>query len=143
MANELTIETLKQKYLEALESERCVGVEIAACQAIGISYVTAWRWKKDDPAFAKKVIEAVVAMKAHRIKAAEYELHKKVLEGNMKAVMFTLENLDKENYGRKPLISVDNRTMVLKDPKALQILFSLYEKTMKNLPGTEQPKLDE
>jgi hypothetical protein len=89
----------------------------AAARSVNIHRVTAYRWRREDGAFAELWDDA----KEQLVEVAESQLFKAVEQGNLMAIMFLLKHRAADRYGTKvrvggdpstPPILVDSRPMI-------------------------------
>ena len=78
-------ETIKQQILEALNSGLS---RYKACETVGISMATFYRWLKKDNKFAKEVAEAEEVA----VMIIEDALYTKAIRGDVRAMIFFLTN---------------------------------------------------
>jgi len=76
----------------------------SACQKIGISRMTLFRWKKEDPEFAKAFDEALDEGRDLVNDVAISQLLNAIKNGNLSAITYWL-NHNHKNYGNKLEIS--------------------------------------
>jgi hypothetical protein len=79
----------KESLIEQLRKKPVVEV---ACQKIGISRMTFYRWKKDKPEFAKSADEAILEGRSLVNDLAETQLIGAVKERNLQAITYWLRN---------------------------------------------------
>ncbi len=82
---------MKDKKLIIAELKKTPIVQIA-CQKIGTSRATYYRWKKEDPAFAKAAEEALQAGTLLINDMAESQLLSAIRDKNMTAIIFWLKH---------------------------------------------------
>ena len=78
-------DTLKEAMKEALE--KTLGVVKPACERVGISRDTHYRWLKEDEEYAKAIRYA----KEDRLDLSESKLFKAIINDDMRAVFWHLE----------------------------------------------------
>ncbi len=81
----------------------------AACQKAGITRTTFYRWKKDDPEFAKAIDEAIFEGGLLVNDLAENQLISAVKDRNLSAVQYWLRH-HHPTYANKLQISHDSQT---------------------------------
>lgn len=89
MTNDDTLDPKKAAMVQALT--KALGVVKMACESVGISRNTHYRWLKEDPAYeeaCKNLPEVVLDF-------AEHHLHKLISEGNPAATIFFLKTKGK------------------------------------------------
>lgn len=87
------VEIRQEKQKEVLVEElRKRPIVQSACQKVGIGRASYYRWRKDDPAFAQAVDEALETGIGLVNDAAETQLMAAIREGNMGAVIFWLKH---------------------------------------------------
>ena len=79
----------KEALLEQLRKTPIVQI---ACEKLGISRWTFYRWKKEDPSFAKKVDEAILDGRLLVNDLAESQLIGAVKDRNFAAIMYWLKH---------------------------------------------------
>lgn len=84
----------EDKFLEQLE--RVPNVSLA-CEKVGISRNTVYRWRSEDPAFAARMDTALVAGTESVNDLAESKLISHINNGNLRAIQYWLDN-NKKNY---------------------------------------------
>lgn len=82
-------EQTKETLLEQLKKTPIIQI---ACEKLGISRWTFYRWKKEDPQFAKKVDEAILEGCLLVNDLAESQLISAIKDRNMHAVMAWLKH---------------------------------------------------
>lgn len=129
MANEITQQQVKEKFVQALKSEEIRGIITLAVQYIGWDYATIRRWRLEDPEFDEQVQEAIADGKEQIGDIAEGALVNRILKGDTTAIIFALKNLKKENYGSGLMdLNIDNRKIVLNDGRVLDTVLKTYRK---------------
>lgn len=84
----------EDKFLEQLE--RVPNVSLA-CEKVGVSRNTIYRWRSEDPAFAARMDTALVAGTESVNDLAESKLISHINNGNLRAIQYWLDN-NKKNY---------------------------------------------
>ena len=84
----------EDKFLEQLE--RVPNVSLA-CEKVGISRNTVYRWRSEDPAFAARMDTALVAGTESVNDLAESKLISHINNGNLRAIQYWLDH-NKKNY---------------------------------------------
>lgn len=84
----------EDKFLEQLE--RVPNVSLA-CEKIGLSRNTIYRWRSEDPTFAARMDTALVAGTESVNDLAESKLISHINNGNLRAIQYWLDN-NKKNY---------------------------------------------
>ncbi len=84
----------EDRFLEQLE--RVPNVSLA-CEKVGVSRNTIYRWRSEDPAFAARMNTALVAGTESVNDLAESKLISHINNGNMRAIQYWLDN-NKKNY---------------------------------------------
>lgn len=79
----------KELFLKKLEEMPVIS---AACTKTNIPKANIYRWKKEDPDFKVRLDEALKKGKDSMCDVAEYQLFKKVQEGNLAAIKYFLSN---------------------------------------------------
>jgi len=79
-----------------------------ACQKLGVGRASYYRWRKEDPAFAAAVDEAIEAGVGIMNDMAESQLMKAVRDGNLAAATFWLKHRHK-SYATRVEMSVPER----------------------------------
>lgn len=79
----------RKRFLEILRKTPIIQL---ACERSGISRASLYRWKKEDPAFALEVDEAVTEGSGLITDIAESQLLQAIKERNITAVMFWLKH---------------------------------------------------
>lgn len=82
-----------------LEQIRTVPNISVACEKVGLSRNTIYRWCNEDPEFKKQLDEALNLGTASVNDLAESKLISQINSGNMRAIMYWLDN-NKKNYAR-------------------------------------------
>lgn len=82
-------EKQKEVLIEELKKRPIVQ---SACQKVGIGRASYYRWRKEDPAFASAIDEALESGIGFVNDAAETQLMTAIREGNMTAVIFWLKH---------------------------------------------------
>lgn len=95
------LESKKVDFLEKMRGLTFLGNVTMACQALGISRTQVYQWRNDDPKFAEEWDWATKEGVETRADETEQALRKAALEGNIKAIIFTLKKLKPEVYGNK------------------------------------------
>lgn len=95
----------KTKFIEALSSQKSGGNISYACKAIGYSRQSVASWRRADQDFDRAASEAVMLGKDILADTAEQALVKRVNEGNVTAIIFTLKCLRPERWNDKYAIS--------------------------------------
>ena len=91
----------KDRLLESLKE--CSGIVTFACEKVGLSRQTFYRWCRDDPEFK----ERVDAINELQIDVAEASLLKKIQKGDTTAIMFYLKTKGKDRgYSERREISI-------------------------------------
>lgn len=89
----------KQKEL-LLENLRKAPIVQLACEKVGTSRATFYRWKKEDGSFAEKAEEAILKGQQLINELAESQLISAIKDKNMTAIIFWLKN-NHRNYKTK------------------------------------------
>jgi hypothetical protein len=84
----------ENKFLEQLE--RVPNISLA-CEKVGLARNTIYRWRIEDPEFAMRMDEALIAGKESVNDLAESKLISHINNGNMRAIQYWLDN-NKKNY---------------------------------------------
>lgn len=84
----------KKEFLEKFFD--LVGNVKKTCEAVGISRMTYYRWRREDECFEKESDHIKDAARQSIIDDAEDGLRKGVEAGNMTAIIFTLKTIGKE-----------------------------------------------
>ncbi|MDD4753300.1 MAG: hypothetical protein PHT78_08660 [Desulfitobacteriaceae bacterium] len=79
----------KELFLKKLEEMPVIS---AVCTKTNISKANIYRWKKEDPDFKVRLDEALKKGNDSMCDVAEYQLFKKVQEGNLAAIKYFLSN---------------------------------------------------
>ena len=87
----VTIRQEKQKEV-LVEELRKRPIVQGACQKVGIGRATFYRWRKDDPAFAAAIDDAVETGAGIVNDMAESQLMTAIRDGNLTAVIFWLKH---------------------------------------------------
>ena len=91
----------KDRLLESLKE--CSGIVTFACEKVGLSRQTFYRWCRDDPEFK----ERVDAINELQIDVAEASLLKKIQKGDTTAIIFYLKTKGKDRgYSERREISI-------------------------------------
>lgn len=91
----------KEKMLESLKE--CSGIVTFACEKVGLSRQTFYRWCRDDPEFK----ERVDAINELQIDVAEASILKKIQKGDTTAIIFYLKTKGKNRgYSERREISI-------------------------------------
>jgi len=77
----------QEKFLTELSK---LPVVTAVCETLNISRNSVYRWRKEDPGFAKKMDEALVEGETRLIEVAETNLISLVQDSDWKAIHFVL-----------------------------------------------------
>lgn len=85
---------LKKEFLEKFFD--LVGNVKKTCEAVGISRMTYYRWRREDEYFEKESDYIKDAARQSMIDGAEDGLREGVEAGNMTAIIFTLKTIGKE-----------------------------------------------
>jgi hypothetical protein len=75
-----------------LEQLKKMPIVETACQKVGVSRASYYRWKTEDPAFAKEADAAVTDGTKLINDAAESQLLTAIKDGNLTAIIFWLKN---------------------------------------------------
>ena len=94
-----------------------------ACQKVGLSRNTIYRWCKEDPAFKERLDEALLNGVESINDLAESKLTSLINQGNMRAIMYWLDN-NKKKYIRPRAKDFWNQNQQI---SAIQILPILDE----------------
>lgn len=90
---------LAQKFLEELSK---VGVVSLACERVGLSRQTVYRWKEEDIHFRNSFDEAIRMGVSAMTDLAETKLYSNVNKGNQRAIEYVLNRRKKEFFPTKP-----------------------------------------
>lgn len=82
-------DTKKRAMIEALE--RSLGVVTTACNIVGVSRETHYRWMREDSEYSRAVVE----LENVALDFAESQLHKQIQEGNTATIIFYLKTKGK------------------------------------------------
>ncbi len=126
----------KQKEL-LLENLKKAPIVQLACEKIGISRATFYRWKKDDAAFAEKAEGAILKGQQLINELAESQLISAIKDKNMTAIIFWLKNNHK-NYKTKIELSGEVKTGAKKlTPEQEELIMKALE--LSSFAGKENP----
>jgi hypothetical protein len=100
----------KALFLDMIRATGCTDVDAATIA--GVSRWTAWRWKKNDPEFAKQYDDMRKIGVEHLVKEAE----RRAMHGSDRLLEFLLCNYAPERFKRKETVDLGNA-----DGKPLQI----------------------
>lgn len=84
----------ENKFLEQLE--RVPNVSLA-CEKVGLSRNTIYRWRAEDPGFSVRMDDALVSGTESVNDLAESKLISHINSGNLRAIQYWLDN-NKKNY---------------------------------------------
>lgn len=90
-------ETTKQLFIEQI---RKTPIMQAACEKVGVPRGTVYRWKKEDPEFAKALDDALSEGRSMVSDAAVSQLLTAIKAGDLGAIKFWLRHFD-ENFKTK------------------------------------------
>jgi hypothetical protein len=94
---------MKKKYsLTFLEELKRIPNVSLACEKVGLSRNTVYRWCKEDSAFKKQVDEALIAGVDSVNDLAESKLVSHINNGNLRAIQYWLDNHKKEYVRPRP-----------------------------------------
>lgn len=126
----------KQKEL-LLENLRKAPIVQLACEKVGISRATFYRWKKEDEKFAEKEEEAILKGQQLINELAESQLISAIKDKNMTAIIFWLKNNHK-NYKTRIELSGKVETGSEKlTPEQEKLIMRALE--LSSLSGKEKP----
>lgn len=101
----------EDKFLEQLE--RVPNVSLA-CEKVGVSRNTIYRWRSEDPAFAARMNTALVAGTESVNDLAESKLISHINNGNMRAIQYWLDNNKKTYIKPRPKVDLQPFSPVTK-----------------------------
>lgn len=100
---------IKESFLKALRKSG--GIITPACEAVGISRMTVWNWRKADHEFNAAIEE----MNEMTLDIAESALLKNVQAGDTNAIKFFLSTKGRSRgYGERVDVQADGVTIVVK-----------------------------
>lgn len=102
-----------------------------ACEKLGISRSTFYRWKDEDDNFDKEIIKALIKGKSLINDMAESKLIAGIQGGNMTSIIFWLKNNHKsysENKGKFPP----------EDVEPIELMITTYDPRYHNKDGTDK-----
>jgi len=108
-----------------------------ACEKVGVSRATFYRWKKSDPKFADKAEIALNEGSQMINDMAESQLISAIKEGNLTGIIFWLKNHHKQ-YSPKLEVTTKNTEIPLTDEQkeiirqSLNMAFSLNSEDIKD-----------
>jgi len=113
----------ENKFLEQLE--RVPNVSLA-CEKVGLSRNTIYRWRGEDPAFAARMDTALVAGTESVNDLAESKLISHINSGNLRAIQYWLDNNKKayikprdKNMWKQPFVPVTK--IVIERPDGVEV----------------------
>lgn len=89
----------KKKFLESLSAPHSAGNISYACKKTGLSRQTIYNWQNEDKEFKAEMEKCIQEGKSSIADLAEEALVKKIKEGNITAIIFTLKSLRRDYYG--------------------------------------------
>ncbi len=101
----------EDKFLEQLE--RVPNVSLA-CEKVGLSRNTIYRWRSEDPTFAVRMDTALVAGTESVNDLAESKLISHINNGNLRAIQYWLDNNKKSYIKPRPKVELQPFTPVTK-----------------------------
>ena len=105
----------KEAIVEALK--KSLGVVTPACDTVGITRTTFYRWIKEDAEFAANVAD----VKEVAVDYAETKLHDQIRDGNTTAIIFYLKTQGK----KRGYVERMEQSVSVKDHTALYRLFGI------------------
>lgn len=129
--SQATIKKDKNKEL-FLEQLRKTPVVQAVCEKIGIARWTAYRWKQEDPEFAKAFDEAVNEGRCLVNDVAISQLLNAIKNGNLTAIMFWLKHFD-QNFKTRVEIEGALKTVQELSPQQEELMKKAFMLTGLNL----------
>jgi len=129
------MKTASKKIL--LEQIKKTPVIQVACEKVGVSRATYYRWKKNDPKFAEKADIALNEGSQMINDMAESQLISAIKEGNLTGIIFWLKNHHKQ-YSPKLEVTTKNPEIPLTDEQkeiirqSLNMAFSLNLEDIKD-----------
>jgi hypothetical protein len=93
-----------QQFLSELQNTPVVS---AVCTKLNLSRQTVYRWLKEDPDFKKQYDLFISHGQDNVSDLAESQIIKKIKEGDMRAIIYWLENNRKKYYKPKPVLRPD------------------------------------
>jgi len=112
-----------------------------ACEKVGVSRATFYRWKKSDPKFADKADIALNEGLQMINDMAESQLISAIKEGNLTGIIFWLKNHHKQ-YSPKLEVTTKNTEIPLTDDQKEIIRQSLNMAFSLNLEDTKDGNTD-
>lgn len=112
-----------------------------ACEKVGVSRATFYRWKKSDPKFADKAEIALNEGSQMINDMAESQLISAIKEGNLTGIIFWLKNHHKQ-YSPKLEVTTKNPEIPLTDEQKEIIRQSLNMAFSLNLEDTKDGNTD-
>lgn len=112
-----------------------------ACEKVGVSRATFYRWKKSDPKFADKADIALNEGSQMINDMAESQLISAIKEGNLTGIIFWLKNHHKQ-YSPKLEVTTKNPEIPLTDEQKEIIRQSLNMAFSLNLEDTKDGNTD-
>ena len=126
--------TSKKILIEQIKKTPVIQV---ACEKVGVSRATYYRWKKNDPKFAEKADIALNEGSQMINDMAESQLISAIKEGNLTGIIFWLKNHHKQ-YSPKLEVTTKNPEIPLTDEQkeiirqSLNMAFSLNLEDIKD-----------
>jgi len=118
----------ENKFLEQLE--RVPNVSLA-CEKVGLSRNTIYRWRGEDPAFAARMDAALVAGTESVNDLAESKLISHINSGNMRAIQYWLDNNKKTYIKPRPKVEqqpfIPVTKIVIERPDGVEVGFKESE----------------
>ena len=133
------MKTASKKIL--LEQIKKTPVIQVACEKVGVSRATYYRWKKNDPKFAEKADIALNEGSQMINDMAESQLISAIKEGNLTGIIFWLKNHHKQ-YSPKLEVTTKNPEIPLTDEQKEIIRQSLNMAFSLNLEDTKDGNTD-
>jgi hypothetical protein len=130
--------TSKKILIEQIKKTPVIQV---ACEKVGVSRATFYRWKKKDPKFAEKADIALNEGSQMINDMAESQLISAIKEGNLTGIIFWLKNHHKQ-YSPKLEVTTKNPEIPLTDEQKEIIRQSLNMAFSLNLEDTQNGNTD-
>lgn len=122
----------KAKFIKELSSKNCGGNISFACKSIGFSRQAIAVWRREDQNFDEATVEAVIQGRDTLADAAEQALVKRVNDGNVTAIIFTLKCLRPERWNDKGIIQKISYGKKLEDNYTISPEFARVLKSFSN-----------
>ena len=116
-------EQTKQLFLEQLKKTPIVQI---ACEKLGVSRASFYRWRAEDAAFAKQANEATLEGHLLVNDLAESQLIGAVKDRNLQAIMYWLKHHHKDYRNRLEIEGTLNTITELSDEQKEPVIFFFF-----------------